>query len=127
MAIFWISKMLMLPGILLVYLSSPFLTSPKASITTGVVSVFISHILDNFSATFTEVLLSDGIATAVILHLLSRLSLKHYVVSIGIYFSISVDGHFPENGDFIALNYGCALMVIPLVSSFYVPLPCCDG
>ena len=43
--IFWISLVLMLPGILLVTLSSPFLISPRAPTTTGIVSVLISHIL----------------------------------------------------------------------------------
>ena len=68
--IFWISLMLMLPGILQVTLSSPFLIRPRAQTTTGIVSVFISHnlltsiskslYLDNFSVNFAEVLLSDG-------------------------------------------------------------------
>ena len=43
--IFWISLVLMLPGILLVTLSSPFLIRPRAPTTTGIVSVLISHIL----------------------------------------------------------------------------------
>ena len=43
--IFWISLMLMLPGILLVTLSSPFLIRPRAPTTTGILSVLISHIL----------------------------------------------------------------------------------
>ena len=43
--IFWISLVLMLPGILLVTLSSPFLIRPRAPTTTGIVSVLISHTL----------------------------------------------------------------------------------
>ena len=43
--IFWISLVIMLSGILLVTLSSPFLISPRAPTTTGIVSVLISHIL----------------------------------------------------------------------------------
>ena len=43
--IFWISLVLMLPGILLVTLSSRFLIRPRAPTTTGIVSVLISHIL----------------------------------------------------------------------------------
>ena len=43
--IFWISLVLMLPGILLVTLSSPFLIRARAPTTTGIVSVLISHIL----------------------------------------------------------------------------------
>ena len=43
--IFWISLVLMLPGILLVTLSSPFLIRPRAPTTTGIVSVLTSHIL----------------------------------------------------------------------------------
>ena len=70
--IFWISLVLMLPGILLVTLSSPFLISLRTPTTTGIVSVFISHILltsisqsfylDNCSVNFAEVLLSDETA-----------------------------------------------------------------
>ena len=79
--IFWISLVLMLPGILLVTLSSPFLIRPRAPTTTGIVSVLISHILltsiskslylDNFSVNFAEVLLSDGTAMSMSKHLLS--------------------------------------------------------
>ena len=43
--IFWISLVLMLPGILLVTLSSPFLIRARVPMTTGIVSVLISHIL----------------------------------------------------------------------------------
>ena len=79
--IFWISLVLMLPGILLVTMSSPVLIRPRAPTTTGIVSVFISHILltsiskslylDNFSVNFAEVLLSDGTAMSMSKHLLS--------------------------------------------------------
>ena len=79
--IFWISLVLMLPGILLVTLSSPFLIRPKAPTTTGIVSVLISHILltsiskslylVNFSVNFAEVFLSDGTAMSMSKHLLS--------------------------------------------------------
>ena len=79
--IFWISLVLMLPGILLVTLSSPVLIRPRAPTTTGIVSVSISHILltsiskslylDNFSVNFAEVLLSDGTAMSMSKHLLS--------------------------------------------------------
>ena len=79
--IFWISLVLMLPGILLVTLSSPFLIRPRAPTTTGIVSVLISHILltsiskslylVNFSVNFAEVLLSDGTAMSMSKHLLS--------------------------------------------------------
>ena len=43
--IFWISLVLMLPGILQVTLSSPFLISPRVPTTTDIISVSISHIL----------------------------------------------------------------------------------
>ena len=56
---------LILPRILLVTLSSPFLISPRAPMATGIVSIFISHILlisisrplylDNFSVNFEKV------------------------------------------------------------------------
>ena len=76
-------------------------TSPEALITTSVVSVFVSHILisisrslylDNLSATFTKVLLSDGIAKLMIKRPLSRLSFFDDVRSVSINFSTSVDG-----------------------------------
>ena len=75
--IFWISLLLMLPGILLVTLSSPFLISPRAPTITGIVSVFISHILysiskslylDSFYVNFAEVLLLDGTAMLMSMH-----------------------------------------------------------
>ena len=79
--IFWISLVLMLPGILLLTLSSPFLIRPRAPTTTGIVSVLISHILltsiskslylVNFSVNFAEVLLSDGTGMSMSKHLLS--------------------------------------------------------
>ena len=78
--IFWISLVLMLPGILLVTLSSPFLIRPRAPTTTGIVSVLISHILLTsisnslylvHSVNFAEVLLSDGTAMSMSKHLLS--------------------------------------------------------
>ena len=66
-------------------LSSLFLVSPRAPTTTGIVSVFIPHILltsiskslylDNFSVNFAEVLLSDETDMSVSMHLLSFLSL----------------------------------------------------
>ena len=75
--IFWISLVLM-SGILLVTLSG-------LQRTTGIVSVFISHILltsiskslylDNFSVNFAKVLLSDETAMSMNMHLLSFLSL----------------------------------------------------
>ena len=61
--IFWISLVLLLPGILQVTLFGPFFISPM---TTGIIWVFISHILiisisrplylDNFSVNFGEVI-----------------------------------------------------------------------
>ena len=72
---------IMLAWILLVTLSSPFLNRPRAPMTTGIVSVLISHILltsiskslylDNFSVNFAEVLLSGGTAMSMSKHLLS--------------------------------------------------------
>ena len=70
--------MLMFPGMFSVYFSSPFFTSPKAPMTTGIVVVFVPHILfisisrslyfDNFSVTLTEVLCSDGMAMSIRMH-----------------------------------------------------------
>ena len=61
--------MLTVPGILSTYFSSPFLMTPSAPMTTGIVSVPVFHILANlvskslylesFSTTFTDVFLFD--------------------------------------------------------------------
>ena len=64
-------SLLMLPGILLVTLSSPLFVSPRAPLTTNIddiVSIFVQHSLlisisrslhfDNFSVNFVEVFLS---------------------------------------------------------------------
>ena len=69
------------------HLSIPFFISPKAFITTGIV-VFIPHIrsilipwslfLDSFSVTFTEVLLSAGMAISMSRQLFSFLFLMVY-------------------------------------------------
>ena len=77
--------MLVLPGILLVTSSSPFFISPRTGMTTGIVSVFISHILlisisrslylDNFSVNFAEVFLSDETVVSMNMHLLFFFSL----------------------------------------------------
>ena len=68
--IFCSSLMLIWPGILPRYVSSPFLIAPSAPMITGIVSVLMPHIrlvsiskslyLDSFSVTFTDVFLSDG-------------------------------------------------------------------
>ena len=70
--------MLILPGILLVTLSNPFFTSSRASMTTGVVSIFVSYIplisvsrslyLDNFSGNFAEASLSGGTVMSMLMH-----------------------------------------------------------
>ena len=62
----------MFPRISLTTFSEPFLITPNAPITTGIISVFICHILvisisrylylESFSETLVEVLLSEGIA-----------------------------------------------------------------
>ena len=64
--------MLIWPGILPRYVSSPFLIAPSAPMITGIVSVLMPHIrlvsiskslyLDSFPVTFTDVFLSDGSA-----------------------------------------------------------------
>ena len=70
--VFCSSLMLIVPGIFYVCFCSPFLTSPRAPIATGIVSVFIPYILvvsisrslylERFSVVFNEVFLSDGTA-----------------------------------------------------------------
>ena len=71
--IFWILFVLMLSGIQLVTLSSPYFISPRASMTTGIALVFISKILlisisrplylDTYS-------ISDGIVISMSMHLI---------------------------------------------------------
>ena len=77
--------MLIFPGILSVCFSMPFLTTPSAPMTTGTVIVFNLYIfvisisrslyLDSFSATFTDVFRSEGIALSISMHVFSSLSL----------------------------------------------------
>ena len=79
------SLMLIAPGIFSVCFCSPFLMSPRAPITIGIVSVFIPHILvasifrclylESFSVIFNEVLLSDGTAISMSLQVLFLWSL----------------------------------------------------
>ena len=81
-AIFCNSVMLIFPGILSMCFSMPFLTTPSALMTTGTIIVFNPHIfvisisrslyLDSFSATFTDVFRSEGIA--IYMHVFSCLS-----------------------------------------------------
>ena len=81
----------MFPRISLTTFSEPFLITPNAPITTGIISVFICHILvisisrslyfERFSETLVEVLLSEGIAVtsakrALLYLLLLRLGLR---------------------------------------------------
>ena len=124
--VFWISLVLPLPGILLVTLSSPFLISPWAPTTTGIVSVFISHILltsiskslslDNFSVNFAEVLLSHGTANVNEHAPCFFLVLDHNVRSVGFYFPVGVDRHIPEYFDLAVISYCCWLVFIPRLS-----------
>ena len=68
----------MFPGILLLNFSEPFLITLNAPKTTGIISVFICHILvisisrslylGIFSETLVKVFLSDGIATSMRMH-----------------------------------------------------------
>ena len=70
--------MLTVPGILLKYFSSPFLMTPSAPVTTGIVSVPVFHILaisiskslhlESFSTALTTVSLSDGNVISIICH-----------------------------------------------------------
>ena len=66
------------PGISLLNFSEPFLITLNAPMTTGIISVFICHILvisisrslylGIFSKTLVKVFLSDGIATSMRMH-----------------------------------------------------------
>ena len=78
--------MLIFPGILSMCFLMPFLTTPiSAPMTTGTAIVFNPHIFvisisrslyfDNFSATFTDVFQSEGIAISISMHVFSCLSL----------------------------------------------------
>ena len=85
--IFCSSLMLIAAGIFSVCLCSPFLMSPRAPITTGIVPVFIlvvsmsrSLYLESFSVVFNEAFLSDGTATSMSLQVLFLWSLHdHYI------------------------------------------------
>ena len=78
--IFCSSLMLIAPGVFSVCFCSPFLMSPRAPRTTGIVSVFIPHILvvsisrslylESFSVVFKEVFLSDVTALSMSLQVL---------------------------------------------------------
>ncbi len=120
-AIFWTRLMLMLPGIWSMNLSSPFFTSPRAPMTTGIVSVFIPHILlilisrslylDSFSVTFTEVFRSEGIDTSMSIHLWSFLSLMMMSDRLWRHLSLiasgfwGVDIHYSFNGTKTDITY----------------------
>ena len=77
--------MIIFLGILSMCFSVPFLTSPSAPMTTGTVIVFNPHIfvisisrslyLDSFSATFSDLFRSEGIAISISMHVFSCLSL----------------------------------------------------
>ena len=88
--IFCSSLMLIWPGILPRYVSSPVLIAPSAPMITGIVSVLMPHIrlvsiskslyLDSFSVTFT------GFRFVVF---------NHYIGSVGCYFPVCVYRHVP--------------------------------
>ena len=97
--------MLIAPGIFSVCFYSSFLMSPRAPITTDIVSAFIPHILvvsisrslylESFSMVFNEVFLSDGTAISMSLQVLFLWSL---IMSrlLSCYFSICVYLHVPK-------------------------------
>ena len=100
--IFCSSLMLIWPGILPRYVSSPFLIAPGAPMITGIVSVLMPHIrfvsiskslyLDSFSVTSTDVFLSDGTAMSIGFRFVV---FNHYIGSVGCYFPVCVYRHVP--------------------------------
>ena len=98
--IFCSSLMLIWPGILPTYVSSPLLIVPSALMITGIVSVLMPHIrfvsifkslyLDRFSVTFTDVFLSDGTAMSI------SLQVYRFIIIIIIVRWYQVNGHCPE-------------------------------
>ena len=113
--------MLIFPGILSMCFSMSFLTTPSAPMTTGTVIVFNPHIflmsisrslyLDNFSATFTDVFRSEGIAIAISMHVFSCLSL---IMMSGLLALIVVYLHIPDNGNFFIFCNSFWLVLVPL-------------
>ena len=111
--------MLIFPGILSMCFSMPFLTTPSAPRTKGTVIVFNPHVfvisislyLDNFSATFTDVFRSEGIAISINMHVFSCLSL---IIMSDLLALIVVYLHIPENGNFFIFCNSFWLVLVPL-------------
>ena len=102
--IFWISSMLIFPGIFDTCSFIHFLTSPRAPIMTGITVVFICHILvtsisrslyfDNFSVSLLATFRSDGTDMSMKMLLFSFLSLitmsgLFAVISLSVWIGIS--------------------------------------
>ena len=114
--IFCSSLMLIWPGILPRYVSSPFLIAPSPPMITGIVSVLMPHIrlvsiskslyLDSFSVTFTDVFLSDGTAMSI--------NLQVFVLWWFSFGPVCVYRHVPQYRDILIFCNCFRFMVIPL-------------
>ena len=121
--IFCSSCILMLPSICWVNFSIPFFTSPTATITTGIVMAFIPHIrsisisralyFDSFSVTFTEVFLSVGMDMSMSRQLFFFFILDDDVWSVGLYLTICLYWHIPQDCDIVIFCYRLGLMLVP--------------
>ena len=121
--------MLMFPGILSMCFSMPFLATPSAPMTTGTVIVFNPHIfvisisrslyLDNFSATFTDIFRSEGIAISISMHVFSCI-FNNDVRFISFDRFIGVYLHIPEHGNFSIFCNSFWLVLVLLIICFDV-------
>ena len=101
-----------------------FLDYSKCPLTTGTVIVFNPHIfvisisrslyLDNFSATFTDVFRSEGIACLFLLTFNNDVRFISFDRFIGVYL------HIPENGNFFIFCNSFWLVLVPLIICFDV-------
>ena len=109
------SLMVIVPGIFPLCFSSPFLMSPRAPITTDIISVFIPPILivsipslglylESFSVIFDEGFLWDGNAISMSLQVLFICSLIIISGLLVCYFSICVYLHSPNYRSFFIFS-----------------------
>ena len=96
----------------------PFLIIPNAPTTTGIISVFICHILViSFSRSLYLDNFSEGIATSMRVHFLSRLFFYDNIRAVCRNFSICMNRHDTviENGGIILFFHRFWLVFVPLV------------
>ena len=125
--IFCSSCILMLPGICCIYFSNPFLISPRAPITTytRIVVAFIPHILstsisrslsfESFSVTLTK--WTHQWAGSFFLFVL-----YYNVWSVGLYLTICLYWHIPQDCNVVFFCYCLRLMLVPFLVCVYIHL-----